>query len=186
MLLTPEICQDAVASERFTRKVEVAASGCSLWKAAKNRDGYGQFHLVGATWYAHRIAWIAATGEPVPTGMHLDHYACNDRSCVEVGHLRIVTPRENILRGNAPSARRRAWTHCLQGHLLGDDNVHPSVARKGDRTCRTCDRESSRRQGRLIRDAHMGLGMTQKEYVATYGRSPEIAQFICDAVNNRE
>ena len=58
----------------------------------------------------------------------------------EPEHLEPVTVRENLLRGEGPSALHAKKTHCPQGHPYAGDNlyIHPT---RGLRYCRTCGRE---------------------------------------------
>lgn len=43
-------------------------------------------------------------------------------------------------------------THCLKGHPLSGDNLHPTFLRRGQRQCWTCFRESSRAAARRQRE----------------------------------
>jgi hypothetical protein len=55
--------------------------------------------------------------------------------------------RENLLRGEGPSAVHAKKSHCPAGHTYDGDNlyVHPT---KGQRICRACGRE----RAQLARD----------------------------------
>lgn len=113
-------------------------SECILWEGhIGKRDGYGKASGRGA----HRQAWEKANG-PIPKGMWVDHI-CRVRACVNVKHLRIVTPRQNTLENNSGvSAVNAKKTHCWRGHELIGDNVYLSKLRKGKnyyaRNCITC------------------------------------------------
>jgi hypothetical protein len=54
-------------------------------------------------------------------------------------HLEPVTHRENVLRGNSPSARHARKTACHRGHPINEANtwVNP---KNGARQCRVCKR----------------------------------------------
>uniref|UniRef100_UPI00351F6BF2 HNH endonuclease signature motif containing protein n=1 Tax=Mycolicibacterium fortuitum TaxID=1766 RepID=UPI00351F6BF2 len=129
--------------DRFLEKIQPAESGCIEWTGGLNGAGYGQFY-VGRTSldetgksYAHRWSYQHYVG-PIPEGMHLDHL-CRNRKCVNPEHLEPVTLRENVLRGEGPSANHAKKTHCPQGHSYSGGNlyVHPV---NGQRYCRECGR----------------------------------------------
>lgn len=79
---------------------------CWEWTACKTRGGYGTFSAKrGGRWAmvpAHRIAYEELVG-PVPEGMFLDH-TCHNTGCVNPGHLRIVTNKQN--QENVTGAKR--------------------------------------------------------------------------------
>ena len=116
-------------SARFWDKVEPEPmSGCWLW-AGTQYAGYGYFWFRGAMHRAYQVAYWCFVGA-VPTNLTLDH-KCRVRSCVNPAHLEPVAHRENILRGEGPTAINARKTHCIRGHLL--------VRRaNGDRRCGAC------------------------------------------------
>ena len=75
------------------------------------------------------------TLEKIPEGLTIDHL-CRNRWCVNPEHLEVVTLKENILRGDSPSARNARKTHCLNGHLLSGENLY--MTPEGRRQCKTC------------------------------------------------
>ena len=70
----------------------VGDPGCIIWTGATN-GGYGCLSVNGRIVRAHRFAWEQING-PIPAGMFLDH-TCYERSCVNVDHLRLATPKQN-------------------------------------------------------------------------------------------
>lgn len=68
--------------------------GCLVWVGGRFNTGYGVLKYQGRSQPAHRVAWILSVG-PIPEGMFLDH-KCFNRSCVELSHLRVVTPKQNL------------------------------------------------------------------------------------------
>jgi hypothetical protein len=113
-------------TQRFLAKVDTTG-GCWLWTGGLDRDGYGRFQArrPGGGWGyvpAHRWAWEAEHGRPVPLGLTLDHRchttdpdcpggrACPHRRCVRPDHLEPVTTAENRRRAHA----RRRTTEAHQ------------------------------------------------------------------------
>ncbi len=127
-------------ADRFWPKVDLT-EGCWLWTGAKSR-GYGQLYDGARMRQAHTLSYEMHVG-PVPDGLQLDHL-CRVRHCVNPAHLEPVTCRENLLRGDTPSARNLAKTHCPQGHPYDE----PNTQRKPDgrRACRACSREYQRQR----------------------------------------
>ena len=121
-------------------------SGCWLWLGKINNQGYG---WAGKRGSAHRALYIALRG-PIPNGLILDH-KCRVRCCVNPDHLEAVTDRENVARGFSPSAVNARKTHCIRGHELAGDNLYRMP--DGDRACRACRNEASRRYRRSGRRA---------------------------------
>jgi hypothetical protein len=78
-------------------------SGCWEWLLAKDRDGYGWDNIYVSRRQrhkkAHHVYWEKLHG-PIPKGMQLDHLCRNPR-CVNPDHLELVTPTENLRRGNS-------------------------------------------------------------------------------------
>jgi hypothetical protein len=115
-------------------------SGCWLWTAGLNGEGYGAINVAGQIRPAHRVAYELFRG-PIPEGLTLDHL-CRVRCCVNPDHLEPVTRKENTLRGIGASAVHARKTHCKHGHAFTPDNVY--VRRGNTRDCRTCHRARER------------------------------------------
>ena len=124
---------------RFWAKVAFSdETECWYWTASFNRDGYGQFKILGSYEGAHRWAWECCNG-PVPEGMELDHL-CRNRRCVRPDHLDAVTHRENCRRGSRGLLRSPA-EQCVRGHEFTPINTRLS---QRERICRSCARERNR------------------------------------------
>jgi hypothetical protein len=98
------------------------------------KTGYGNATFDGQRMEAHSAAYRLLVG-PVPEGLELDHL-CRVRACCNPLHLEPVSHQLNILRGESPSARQAAQTHCIHGHELASDNVW--VDARGHRHCVAC------------------------------------------------
>lgn len=114
---------------------------CWLWGGRVDGFGYGHFKVKGHSLKAHRVAWTLRRGA-IEAGLTLDHLCRNPR-CVNPSHLELVTNKENILRGESPTAANAKKTHCPRGHLLSGDNIRTYVYTKGHtmRQCQSCRRE---------------------------------------------
>ena len=109
---------------------------CVIWPRRASPDGYGRITVNGIQRVAHRVLWEKERGL-LPEGMCLDHL-CRNHGCVNLDHLEVVTMKENILRGIAPTAINAKKTHCTNGHELTPDNLVPD--KDGKRRCRECAR----------------------------------------------
>ncbi len=139
-------------SERFTAKT-VYVGDCIVWCGSIATNGYGQFWLDGRMQQAHRVAYEWHFGK-IGEGLQLDHL-CRNRACVNVGHLRPVTNRENQLAPGclSPISINHARTECAQGHSFTEANT--IWLNKGTRICRVC-RNAVQRIGDRRRRAQRG------------------------------
>lgn len=173
--LDPIQCAELVQSERWRTRPS-PGSDCLLWAGSVNSKGYGVIKLAGQR-QVHRIAYVAANGVDIPPGLVIDHL-CNTKCCVNPDHLEVVTQQVNTLRGAGPTATNKQKTHCIKGHALSNDTNTPSRAKKGWRTCLECNRIRRQEMGALIKAAHTKLGLTQRQYVATYGQRRAVAEAV--------
>jgi hypothetical protein len=133
---------DSNTIDRFNKKYSIDSNGCHIWIGSKTHDNYGQFWYKKRLWLAHRAAYEIWVGK-IPEGMTIDHI-CENTLCVNPNHLQVMTLKENILKSNGISAIHARKTHCINGHLLSDDNVRYRKDTFG-RQCRECKRINDRK-----------------------------------------
>ena len=128
-----------VHDSRFWRHVDDSGD-CWEWKGTKDRKGYGQFTVNKKHFFAHRWAYEALVG-PIAEGMVVDHL-CRNRACCNPSHMEIVTPVENVKRGEGITAQnsRKDKCQCGQPYFI----AHRKDGRSY-RYCRACKNEYQRR-----------------------------------------
>ena len=125
--------------DRFWSKVDKSGgpNACWLWKGRLTGRGYGAWWADGKNAVAHKVA-LALSGNPIPTGLVADH-VCRNRLCVNPGHLRAVTARQNSLENSLglPAINARKQT-CSAGHPYDEGNTY--LRTDGARCCQACQR----------------------------------------------
>lgn len=111
-------------------------NNCWIWKGAVSPQGYGRILFDNHHLMAHRISYLLS-GKIIPVGKILDHI-CRQRNCVNPGHLRVVSQKENVLSGFGLSAINANKTHCKRGHILSIDNLDKYSLKEGRRCCKKC------------------------------------------------
>lgn len=151
---------EALLAERKFDRLVVASGDCRLWAGAVDRrDGYGRFYVGGKTVGAHQFAYRRMYGD-VPEGMVIDH-VCRNRRCVNPDHLRTVTRVENVMIGSGVTAENARKELCTHGHPLSGENLY--VKPNGERGCRQCRLEASRRYKARRREAAAALSPSNQE-----------------------
>lgn len=121
----------------------LVGDGCWEWIGPRKWNNYGQPVVYdGRRLSPHVLVYELLVG-PVPDGLELDHIGCDNPPCVNPGHLKPVTTRENILRGDTVSGRNSRKTHCDHGHPFDAENTR--ITSGGRRECKACRREIKRR-----------------------------------------
>ncbi|MGW0052081.1 HNH endonuclease signature motif containing protein [Nocardia nova] len=128
--------------QRFREKYVVSESGCWIWTACLDREGYGQFGVGRGHRAAHRVSFELHRG-PIPEGHELDHL-CRTPACVNPAHLDPVTHTENVHRGESWSGKNIRKTHCPGGHPYDRENTY--LNKHGHRGCRACARIRANRR----------------------------------------
>jgi HNH endonuclease len=98
----------AIIVDRFWSKVDKSAgeSGCWLWTAYRDKNGYGWVRFRGKRQAAHRVSYEITFGES-PGSVEVDH-RCINPSCVNPAHLRRATRKQNS--ENHPGAQCNSST----------------------------------------------------------------------------
>ena len=123
---------------RLFDKVNVGLpSECWEWQASTISGGYGQFRFEGKKYQAHRFMFSLINGGVDKTKV-LDHL-CRNRACVNPFHMEEVSNEENLLRGEINTNK----TECKYGHPFDEENTY--IRPDGNRQCRTCHKENSRK-----------------------------------------
>lgn len=119
-------------------KTIVLASGCHEWQNAKHDWGYGLITIKRKQFYVHRLSWEIENG-PIPKGMMVRHFICNNPPCRNIEHLRLGTHKQNMEDMIKAGRQRKSMNkiHCPSGHEYTIKNTR---LYKGKRICRECDR----------------------------------------------
>jgi hypothetical protein len=151
---------------RFTE----TASGCWEWTGGKNQTGYGAVYLPHSrTKVAVPRLMFLATRGGIGYGLSVAH-SCGVRACANPAHLVEVSRPRPIGEGSR--------THCQRGHRLDPDNLIVGQLKRGNRSCKTCNRQHASIQGRMIGAAAACLGVTRKQYLAEHGGGRVAAEAV--------
>ena len=128
------------------------SSPCIEWSGSIDEDGYGRIQHEEKWKLAHRFVFEKQFGRIVD-GMVIDHL-CRNRNCVNVMHMDVVTPYENLMRGNGVTALNAMKLYCKYGHRLSGANL--GTFKKGGRFCRECQRRRWREyRARKIKNGNL-------------------------------
>lgn len=116
---------------------------CWIWQGGK-RQGYASRRKGHTTEGVHRVMYEERYGS-VPEGMVLDHL-CQQRDCINIDHLEVVSIGENVRRGTHPKMVAFREGTCVQGHPRTPENSYISAS--GRQICRICRNEYKRRHGK--------------------------------------
>jgi hypothetical protein len=100
--------------DRLKAKVSVnEETGCWMWTASVNTNGYGQFRYQGRPWQAHRASWLLHNGD-IPEGLYVLH-RCDTPLCVNPDHLFLGSQSDNLL----DAVGKNRWN---SGRLSGEEH----------------------------------------------------------------
>lgn len=124
--------------DRIALRSTELPNGCRIWGGATSTRGYGRVYdpAKKGPVYAHIAAYEAKYG-PVPAGMVLDHFACDNKLCCNPDHVRPSTNHDNIARANSPEMVAYREGRCTKGHPRDEEHAYRYKGRWRCRTCRT-------------------------------------------------
>jgi len=127
--------------KRFEDKIErITESGCWVWMAYVDKDGYGIFRFNGKMQRAHRVSYALHIKQP-PEDLLVCH-SCDNPSCVNPNHLFLGTDQDNVVDRDKKGRHKNQntdKTHCIKGHSLNGENLYTYPS--GKRECRQCRKE---------------------------------------------
>jgi hypothetical protein len=103
---------------RFDAMVD-RSGACHEWVGGRTAAGYGVFHACGATYLAHRLAFVLAGGG---LGCDVVMHSCDNPCCVNPAHLAGGTHKDNA--GDMVAKGRQNVTDAC-GAQLRDRQSHP-------------------------------------------------------------
>lgn len=124
---------------RFERKVDRSSgpNACHPWTARRDKDGYGQFKLNGATVRANIVALEVKLGRPITPGMKACH-TCDNKPCCNMDHLYEGTTKQNardaVERGKVATGTRHGRSTKPECTARGDahgSRLHPERRPRG-------------------------------------------------------
>lgn len=134
---------------RFEESFEIDPdTQCWVWIKNCDAQGYGRFAYRNKIARAHRVAFEHYN--KIKANDILDHYFCDNKSCVNPHHVRLSNHRENTLRGNAPSALNARKLHCACGNEF--DYYWYDKDHKLHRQCKSCQKLRVKRWRQARRD----------------------------------
>ncbi|GAA1712553.1 HNH endonuclease family protein [Fodinicola feengrottensis] len=117
------------------------------WLGARTSTGYGITQIGGINTSAHRAIFRAFVGE-LSNDDDVDHrFNCGPIGCVNPRHLRPLSRRENVMRGNGACAIRGRSATCPSGHFYDGEMAVGTDGIWRRRCVRCVEDRRSRRHG---------------------------------------
>lgn len=179
--------------ERFEENfVADAESGCWLWTANRQKNGYGLFSMNGTPRGAHRIAYELYVG-PIPDGLYVCH-ACDVKRCVRPDHLWLGTQADNLAdmvrKGRSATGDKHGTRTRPERVASGDKNgsrKHPERLARGDshysrlhpeRISRGEQHYATKLTDEDVIAIRAAVGLTQKQIAIQYNVVPSTIGLI--------
>jgi len=139
-----EIAKRLAIDKRLVENTIVLASGCHEWQGNISSDGYGRISYLNKKWRVHRLVWTLKNG-PIPKGLDVRHYKCDNPPCINIDHLRIGTRKQNVQDMVRHGRQRKSMNkpYCTYGHKLTIENTY---VHRNKRMCRECRRLVNRQR----------------------------------------
>ncbi len=110
---------DAKTRASFEAKIKRSkTTGCWIWMASKNHQGYGYFGVRGRIIRAHRVSYLMHVGS-IPSGLCVLHNCPtgDNPSCVNPKHLFLGTHQQNLIDMVSKGRRLYHGEHNKNAHL---------------------------------------------------------------------
>ena len=111
-------------------------NGCREWTRCINRYGYGTAGIWNGVKtlqvLAHRLSWFLHNGD-IPPGLCVLH-ACDNRPCIEIGHLWLGTRTDNLRDAARKGRMRRGERNpnaVLSSHAVAAIRARRAMGERG-------------------------------------------------------
>ena len=107
----------------------ITESGCAIWIGAHDKkSGYGRVNVDKKSEYVHRVVWERHYGK-IPDGLFVCH-TCDVSSCINVLHLFLGTPLDNMRDKINKGRHRHPVGSCVGSSKITESDVKEIRRRK--------------------------------------------------------